>query len=151
LRAGELDVDLGAGQHLLGLIGLADEVDRAGPETAHLVVGVVLGRQEDHGDIAQRGRLLEPAAHFEPVDAGHAHVEQDQFGRARLGAPQGQLAIGRLAHRVAGRAKQFGEQLERGRGVFDDEHLAGVVAVVLGVHDAVSSAAAASISRHNSG
>ncbi len=44
----QLDVQAGACQHLLRVIRLADEVDRAGLEAAHPVVAVMLGRQENH-------------------------------------------------------------------------------------------------------
>ena len=115
-------VGVGAGQDFLGLERLGDEVHCAQGEAAHLVVGVMLGREEDDRHLAQFRRFLEAPAHFEAVDAGHADVEQDQFRRARLRGPQGQFAIGRLAHVVAGVGEQVAEELERGRRVFHDQH-----------------------------
>ncbi|MNT20472.1 hypothetical protein D3C72_1557820 [compost metagenome] len=124
LRPRQAHVGVGAGQDFLGLEGLGDEIDGAQRKAAHLVVRIVLGRQEDHRHLAQGRYLLQAAAHFKAVEAGHAHVEQDQLGRARLGRPQGQFTVRRLAHGIAGAAQQIAQQLQRSRRIFNDQYFA---------------------------
>ena len=141
LRPRQAHVGVGAGQDFLGLEGLGDEIDGAQRKAAHLVVRIVLGRQEDHRHLAQGRYLLQAAAHFKAVEAGHAHVEQDQLGRARLGRPQGQFAVRRLAHRIAGAGQQIAQQLQRSRRIFNDQYFAlGVQFRKIAVHVAVLSA-----------
>jgi len=124
LRPRQAHVGVRAGEDFLGLEGLGDEIDGAQRKAAHLVVRIVLRRQENHGHLAQGGNLLQAPAHFKAVQPRHAHVEQDQFRGARLRRPQGQFAVRRLAHRIAGAAEQIAQQLQRGRRIFNDQYFA---------------------------
>ncbi|MNM28623.1 hypothetical protein D3C81_391390 [compost metagenome] len=141
LRPRQAYVGVRAGENFLGLERLGDEVDGTQRKAAHLVVRIVLGRQEDHGHLAQGRNFLQAPAHFKTVEARHAHVEQDQLGRTGLRRPQGQFAIRRLAHRIPGAAQQVTQQLERGRRIFNDQYFAlGVHFRKIAMHVAVLSA-----------
>ncbi len=135
LRAPQAYVGVGAGQDFLSLEGFGDEVHAAQRKAAHLVLSVMLGRQEDHRHLAQFRRRFQAAAHFKAVDAGHAHVEQYQFRGTRLSRPQRQLAVRRLTHVVARFGQQVAQQFERGRRIFHDQHFAlGMVFRQIPVH-----------------
>ncbi len=145
LRPRQAHMRVGAGEDFLGLEGLGDEIDGAQRKAAHLVVRIVLGRQEDHRHLAQGRYLLQAAADFKAVEARHAHVEQDQLRRARLGRPQGQFTVRRLAHRIAGAAQQIAQQLQRSRRIFNDQYFAlsihfGKIAVHVAVLSALDEA-----------
>jgi len=141
LGAAQAHMGVGTRQDFLGLERLGDKVNRAERKTAHLVIGIVLGRQEDHRHFTQGRRFLQAPAHFKAVQAGHAHIEQDQVRCARLRRPQRQFAIGRLAHGIASAAQQIAEQLERSGRIFDDQHFSlGMDFRKIAVHGAVLSA-----------
>src|SRR5450759_3161776 len=65
-----------ARQHLGQLKRLANEIFRAGLESAQLVAR--LCRDDKHGKVTVRFELLETLHHLESVHAGHLKIEQDQ-------------------------------------------------------------------------
>ena len=65
-----------------------------------------LAGHEDDGDVARGGAGAQAAQRLEAVEAGHRHVEQDERRRARVDRLQAALAVGGLAHAVAGLAQQ---------------------------------------------
>ena len=100
-----LECQLGAdaGPHHLWLDRFGDEVHRAGGQRAGFNVGVVMGRDEHHWNVAGGGVDLEPATDLEAVHAGHAHIQQHQIRLAAGAQRQGLFAVGGHQHLVVGR------------------------------------------------
>ena len=67
------------GQHDRSRERLVDVVDGADVEAFLLVDLLGLGGEEDDGNVARGGNVLESPADFIAVHAGHHHVEQDEI------------------------------------------------------------------------
>ncbi len=77
-----------AGTQPRSVEGLLDVVRDAALEGADLEVDIGAGAEEDHGNLAQAGDLLDPHAGLEAVHPGHDDVEEDQV--ERFGGRSGQ-------------------------------------------------------------
>ncbi|MCZ7546193.1 MAG: hypothetical protein M5R40_22900 [Anaerolineae bacterium] len=74
-------------------------VDRLGDivrRTGHQALGATFSRRarrdKDDGDVGGIRVVAQPAAHFDAVDVGHHHVEQDHVGRFAFGQGERLLA-----------------------------------------------------------
>jgi len=98
-----------------------DIVDGADVEAFLLVQFVGLGGEEDDGNVARGGIVLQSPADLIAVHAGHHHVEQDEIGLlGGSGDCQGLFAVG--GHLGAERVLQHpGNDRNVGRRVVDDQ------------------------------
>lgn len=83
--AGQHDLVMHPGEQFLGLERLAHEVHRTDPQAGYPALGVLQGRQEDHGHVAGLRGSLQPAADLVAVQAWHAHIQQHQLRRGCQG------------------------------------------------------------------
>ena len=79
--AGAAQHGLGPGHELLEAERLLQVVVAAEREPADLVLGGVAGGQEQHRRAV--AACTQPAAHLEPVEVGHHHVEHHEVGPLR--------------------------------------------------------------------
>jgi hypothetical protein len=108
-----------AGDHLLEAERLGDVVVAADGQAGDLVLGGVLGGQEQH-----RGAGVaraQPPGHVEAVQVGQHHVEHDQVGAVALHGRQRLQAAGGRRHLEPGQAQAGRQQLEDVGLVLDDK------------------------------
>ncbi|MCZ7635820.1 MAG: hypothetical protein M5U12_07105 [Verrucomicrobia bacterium] len=109
-------------KHFVGLEGLGDVVDPAGPEALDHGLGLVPRGDEDHRDRARGRDLFQLPAGLEPVQPGHHHVEQDHFRMRLAGDPQRGLPVGCQEHFVALRLQGLPQQVAVVREVVHHQH-----------------------------
>ena len=114
-----------AAAHQRSLKGLFDIILRAQGKALGLVDLLVLGRDEHDRDVAGARRLLESAADFIAVHAGHDHVQQNNVRRGfAAGQAQGVPAVfGK--HDGIVPAQAFTQNAQVFRSVVHDQHAAG--------------------------
>jgi hypothetical protein len=99
-----------AGDDLLKAERLGDVVVAADGQAGDLVLGGVLGRQEQHRGAGVA--LAEPSGHVEAVQVGQHHVQDHQVGSVALHGLEGLQPAGGGGHLEPGQAQAGREQLE---------------------------------------
>ena len=111
-----------ARQHFFHFKRLGDVVDGACLEACQLVGLLQQRGHEDHRNVTRFLEVLQSAAGFETVDAGHHHVEQDEIGMRAPRPCNCFLAILRHQHLQAAFFKYMGQHAEIGGSVVDHEN-----------------------------
>ena len=117
LQLADREVRPDAGEHLVRLEGLVDEIHRAELEAPHLLARLRQRREEDDRAVARVRVSLEPGARLEAVHARHHDVEQHQV-RHRAGRNREGVAA------AAGGEQPVAPPLER---LIEDLQIRGVV------------------------
>src|ERR1041385_5885975 len=133
-----IDLEMGgdARQDFFAPERFGHKIHRAHPKGFGEAGGVLVRGDENDGNVARGIVLLEAAAGFKAVEAGHLDVEQDDIRMSGLGHGQGGGALGGEEHLVTLRLEGFAEQLLVGRNVIHHEDrclLGGWIGVVLHV------------------
>ena len=121
------EVRVDARDHFVALKRLGHEVDRAHLESAHLVLGFVQRRQEDHGSLAGGRVLLQAPARLVAVDAWHHDVEHDQQWLDPARDLDRALAAARHEQPVASTVERMAQDVEIRRVVVDQQDAVGIV------------------------
>jgi hypothetical protein len=117
LRSAEQCLD--ACEQLVVVEGLADVVVRADPQADDAVRRLLLGGDEQDGDVRVAAKL---EAEADSVEAGHHHVERDDAGPHTLERLNGLAGVGDDVGRVALFGEDAGEQHRDVTIVLDDHH-----------------------------
>ena len=107
-----------AGQQVVHVEGLGDEVVGAELQAQECVAPSLRGAADEDGHVGHR---LEHAAQHQPVLVGQHQVENDQVGLVLLDLPASGGARPGDQHFVAGRLEDVGQHEGDGRVVLDQE------------------------------
>ena len=117
---------LDPGADLADLKGLDDIIHGADFKGFHDTGHILEAAHEDDRYVAEPLVGLDPLTDLIAADIGHGNVHQDQVGRVVLDGLQGQFPVqGRLDF-ITPVLEDFGEQLEIGRRVVNDQDLGWV-------------------------
>ncbi|GAP54873.1 hypothetical protein AHiyo6_14380 [Arthrobacter sp. Hiyo6] len=132
LRAAQNGTD--PGHHLIQAERFGDIVVSAHGQAGHFVFGVVLGREEQHGE--PLAGSAEPPGHGEAVHIGQHDVQDGEVRCMELGRGKSFTSAAGRDNFEAGKPKRGGEQLTDVRFIIHDEELGFRAVLFHNSHDA---------------